>query len=64
MIRHFGAVWVWPDHPSCTGATHDVEVVVGIVVNFGMAVGVELGQHGLVLGSQVQLIVVFIEWLW
>ena len=46
MIRHFGAVWAWPDHHGCTGATHHVKVGVGTGVTFGMAVGVQTGIAG------------------
>ena len=33
-------------------------------VIFGMAVGAEPGTAGLGSGAQVQMIAVFIEWLW
>ena len=64
MIRCFVSVWVQPNCHGCTGATHGVEVGVGTGVTFGIAIGVETGTVGLVLGSQVQLIVVFLEWFW
>ena len=51
LIRHLGAVWVWPNLHGCTGATLGVEVGVGTGVTFGMAVGVEIGIAG--LGSVV-----------
>ena len=47
MIRHFDAVWAWPDHHGCTGATLSVEWGVGTGVTFGMAVSVETGSVGL-----------------
>ena len=51
MVRHFGAVWAWPDHHSCTGATLGVDVGVGTGVTFGIAVGVETRTAG--FGSYV-----------
>ena len=51
VIRHFGAVWAWPDCHGFTGATLSVDVGVGTVVTFGMAVGVETGTA--VFGSGV-----------
>ena len=64
MIRCLGAVWAEPDLHGCKSPTLGVEVGLAMGVIFGMAVGVETGQQDLVLGSQVQLIVVLIEWLW
>ena len=58
MISHFGAVSAWADLHGCTGATLSVEVGVGTGVTCGITVGVETGTADLVLGSQVQLIVV------
>ena len=46
MIRHFGAVWAWPDLCGSTGAALSVEVGVGTGVIFGMAVGKEIGTAG------------------
>ena len=45
-MRHFGAVWTWPDLHGCTGATLSVEVGVGTGVTSGMAVDVETGTVG------------------
>ena len=39
-------MWAQPDRHSCTGATLSVEVDVGTVVTFGMAVGIETGTAG------------------
>ena len=50
VIRHFGAVWAWPDLCGCTGATLGVEVGVGTRVTIGMAVGVETGTAGFCFG--------------
>ena len=46
MIRHFGAVWAWPDLCGCMVATLGVEVGVDTGVTFGMAAGVETGKAG------------------
>ena len=46
MIRHFGAVWGWPDCHGSIGATIGVEVGVGTGVTFGMPVGVETVTAG------------------
>ena len=45
-IRHFGAMWAWPNLNGCTGATLGVEVGVGTGMTFGMVAGVETGKAG------------------
>ena len=64
MIRHFGAVWKWPDHHGCTDATLGVEVGICTGVTFGMAVGVETGTAGFGSGVMGGTDCVLIEWLW
>ena len=46
MIRHFGALWAWPDLCGCTVATLSVEVEVGTEVTFGLVVCIETGTAG------------------
>ena len=46
MIRHFGAVWAWPDLHGCTGATLGAEVGVGTGVTLGITVGIQTGTEG------------------
>ena len=40
-IRHFGAVWAWPDLYGCAGAMLGAAVGVSTGVTFGVAVDVE-----------------------
>ena len=57
-------MWAQTNLSGCTGATLGVKVGAGTGMTFGMAVGVETGTVGFGSGSQMQLIVVFVEWLW
>ena len=46
VVRHFGAVWAWPDLCRCTGAALGVEVSVDTGVTFGVTAGIETGTAG------------------
>ena len=52
VIRHFGAVWAWPDLYGCTCDTLSVEVGVGTGVTCGVDAGVETWTAG--FGSGVK----------